>query len=263
VAEREGYRVPDSSIVVDELSGASLERPGLQQLRELVRSRSVAAVIVYDLDRLCRRLGHQSLLLDEMDRAGVALHVVASPIEDTPEGMLLTRVRGAMAEYKGAKIKERTKRGMLGRARAGHVWSGVVPLGYRYVSKPHGGAYVIDEAEAAVVRRTYRLCLEGLTMRAIALRLTQERVPTVMDRGLCGRGPRKRVGVDVWHRSSVHAIMKRRTDICTDQGGLIVIVRAAAGDGGGPALQVPPPFPIMKTAPGHRATLQARAARPG
>jgi len=90
--------VPDSYVIVEELAGASLERPGLQRLRELVRTSAVTAVIVYDLDRLSRRLGHQSLLLEEMERAGVVFHVVASPLEDTPEGLLLTHVRGAMAE---------------------------------------------------------------------------------------------------------------------------------------------------------------------
>jgi site-specific DNA recombinase len=188
LAEREGYTVPDASISREELSGASLERPGLQRLRELVRTRAVTAVIVYDLDRLSRRLRHQSLLLDEMERCSVAFHVVASPIEDPPEGMLLTHVRGAMAEYERAKIKERTTRGRQGQAKAGHVWGGVVPLGYRYVSKPHGGEYIIDEDEAALVRRMYRLCLDGLTMRAIALRLTEERIPTAMDRGHRGGG---------------------------------------------------------------------------
>jgi site-specific DNA recombinase len=47
-----------------------------------------------------------------------------------------------------------------------------------------------------------------MTMRAIALRLTEERILTAMDRGHRGGGPRKRVGVGIWHRSTVHAIIR-------------------------------------------------------
>ena len=171
LAQQQGYRVPEHYVFTDDLTGTILERPVLQQVRELIRSRAIQAAIVYDHDRLSRKHGHQLLLLEECERAEVAVLAASSPIEATPEGTFLLHMKGAMAEYERAKIMERTRRGRVGRARAGQVWGGVVPFGYRYVSEPHHGHYVIDEAEAVVVRRTFAMTLEGGTVRGIAMRL--------------------------------------------------------------------------------------------
>jgi site-specific DNA recombinase len=173
----------------------------------LVRSRIIHAVIVYELDRLSRRLGHQLLLSEECERAEVALLVVSSPIEATPEGAFLVHMKGAMSEYERAKILERTRRGHLGRARAGHPHGGQVPLGYRYVSVPHGGYWQIDEEEAALVRRIFRMCVEGVSVWMIASRLTQERMPTKRDRDRT-TGTGKRAAKGVWSKSSVLAVLR-------------------------------------------------------
>jgi site-specific DNA recombinase len=127
LAQQQGYRVPEQYVFTDDLTGTILERPVLQQVRELIRSRAIQAAIVYDLDRLSRKHGHQLLLLEECERAEVAVLVASSPIEATPEGTLLLHMKGAMAEYERAKIMERTRRGRVGRARAGQVW-GCRPL---------------------------------------------------------------------------------------------------------------------------------------
>jgi len=116
------------------MSGTTLDRPGLRQLRELVTRRAIAAVIVHDPDRLSRTLGHQLLLSEELEQAGVCLLIVSHPLEKGPEGWLFFQMRGAIAEYERAKILERLKRGKLGRAQAGYPEGGAVPLGYRYIA---------------------------------------------------------------------------------------------------------------------------------
>src|SRR5262245_18220245 len=65
LASQAGYAVPDSYVFCDEMSGTTLDRPGLRQLRELVTRRAIAAVVIYDPDRLSRNLGHQLLLAEE------------------------------------------------------------------------------------------------------------------------------------------------------------------------------------------------------
>lgn len=207
LADRQGYMVPDGYVLIDEgISGTTMERPGLRQLRELIRSRAIQATIIYDLDRLSRKHGHQLLLLEEWERAEVALLVASSPIDASPEGALLLHVKGAMAEYERAKILERTRRGRLGRAKAGHPLGGGVPFGYCYISEPHKGTYVVDESEAAVVRRIFDLCLQGLTMRSIARKLTEERVLTAWDRHP-ERGRAKKVSIGEWAQGTVHRIL--------------------------------------------------------
>jgi site-specific DNA recombinase len=112
-------------------------------------------------------------------------------MEQGPEGWLFFQMRGALAEYERAKILERTRRGMVGRIQAGHPWGGVAPLGYRYISEPHGGRFEINEDEAALVRRIYTMYLEGMSLRAIARLLTGEGLPTPLERRAVDRSWRR------------------------------------------------------------------------
>ena len=50
-----------------------MDRPNLRKLRDLVNTRAITAAIIYDPDRLSRNLGHQLLLAEEFERAGVKL----------------------------------------------------------------------------------------------------------------------------------------------------------------------------------------------
>jgi site-specific DNA recombinase len=86
-----------------------------------------------------------------------------------------------IAEYERAQILERSRRGKRHRAQAGEVsvMSGA-PYGYRYIRKTDEvpAAYVVDEAEAGVVRRVYEMCtVEGLSIGEITRRLNTEGVP--------------------------------------------------------------------------------------
>jgi site-specific DNA recombinase len=207
LAAHEGYTVPEHHVLTDEgVSGTTLDRPALRKLRELVRGSSLAAIIVYDPDRLSRNLGHQLLLAEELDRAAVKLLIVSHPMEQGPEGWLFFQMRGALAEYERAKILERTRRGAVGRIQAGHPWGGRVPLGYRYISEPHGGHFEIEEEEAALVRRIYAMCLGGMATRAIARQLTTERVPTPLERRAINRAWRK-LPPCTWNEITVRNIL--------------------------------------------------------
>jgi site-specific DNA recombinase len=98
-AKEQGYTVPETHVFIDEgISGATLERPALRQVRDAITARTIAAVLVYDLDRLSRKLVHQLILTEECERAGVALHFILSPTDTSPEGTLFLQIRG----YAGA-----------------------------------------------------------------------------------------------------------------------------------------------------------------
>jgi site-specific DNA recombinase len=178
LAQREGLHVPTSYILIDEgISGTTLERPSLRALRELIHSHAIAALIVHDPDRLSRNLGHQLMLAEELERANMQLCIVSHLVEHGPEGWLFFQMRGALAEYERAKILERCKRGLVGRAKAGHPNGGQVPLGYLYIMEPHGGRWEIDPEEVPIVRRIFAMCLAGMPARAMARQLSAEGVP--------------------------------------------------------------------------------------
>jgi site-specific DNA recombinase len=106
---------------------------------------------------------------------------VKSPQGDSAEDQLLVQFQGMIAEYERAQILERSRRGKRHRAQAGEVsvMSGA-PYGYRYMRKTDEvpAAYVVDEAEARVVRRVYEMyTIEGLSIGEITRRLNSEGVP--------------------------------------------------------------------------------------
>jgi DNA invertase Pin-like site-specific DNA recombinase len=79
-AQQHGYLVPESYVCLDNgYSGVRLDRPGLQRLRVLIRTRAIHAVIVSDLARLSRTVSDQLLLADECDAAEITVHTVVSP----------------------------------------------------------------------------------------------------------------------------------------------------------------------------------------
>ncbi len=178
-ALRERLRA-DGAVLVEEcldegFSGVSLARPGLERLRDLAAEGTVDRVYIHSPDRLARKYAYQVLLLEEMERARVEVAFLDGTTGDaSPEASLLQGVQGIIAEYERLRILERTRRGRLHRARAGQASVlGHAPYGYRYERRPGRGAdFVVDEAEARVVREVFRLLVEdGLPLREIARRV--------------------------------------------------------------------------------------------
>src|SRR6266700_723538 len=173
--------VPKAWIFEDEgYSGATLERPGLERVRDLAAEGQIQAVLVYSPDRLSRKYAYQILLIEELARHGVETRFLNAPQGATPEDQLLVQFQGMIAEYERAQILERSRRGKRHRARQGEVsvLSGA-PFGYRLIRKTDEvpAAYVVDEAEARVVRRVYEMyTVEGFSIGEITRRLNSEGV---------------------------------------------------------------------------------------
>ena len=97
---RDGYSIPDALLFIDDgYSGASLIRPALERLRDLVALSAVDIVYVQAPDRLARSYAHQVLLIEEFARAGAEVVFLNRPIGDSPEDHLLLQLQGMFAEY--------------------------------------------------------------------------------------------------------------------------------------------------------------------
>ena len=161
--------------VDDGYSGARLDRPGLDALRDQAEAGLFERVWCLTPDRLARNFAYQMLVVDEFARLGVELRFVdAPPIEDNPQARLLVQVQGVIAEYERAHSAERQRRGKLYKVRAGEAIFTKVPYGYRRV--PRSGArpahLEVYEPEAAVVRRIFDdYVAGGCSVREIARRL--------------------------------------------------------------------------------------------
>ena len=167
--------------VDDGHSGARLDRPGLDALRDAAEAGLVERVWCLSPDRLARAYAYQVLVLDELDRFGVTVAFTDSPglAADDPQATLLTQVQGVIAEYEKAKIAERYRRGKLFRARAGEIVTWKASYGYRRIprSTATGQAHhEVYEPEAAVVRRIFTDRAAGITVREICRRLNADGV---------------------------------------------------------------------------------------
>ncbi|MGB9859866.1 MAG: recombinase family protein [Moorellaceae bacterium] len=169
-------------------TGEIMERPGLQAA--LAAAKSAAFFIAYDPDRLSRRLAHQLLLVETIEKAGCRLEFVTMDWQATPEGRLFYSLRGAIAEYEKEKFKLRSQFGRLAKAKQGYLPFNPKTYGYLYSE----GKYEIDEAKAAVYRRMVDMALSGKSCSEIAAALNAEGIP----------GPQS----DRWYRQTVRRVLK-------------------------------------------------------
>ena len=176
-AREQHHDVVDAYVCVDDgYSGARLDRPGLDRLRDGAEAGAFEAALVLCPDRLARKYAYQILILEELERFDVQVIFLDQPLSDDPQARLLTQIQGAVAEYERIKIAERYRRGKLFRARQGEVCWWKVPYGYRRIPRRDGvPAHVeVSEPEAQVVRQIFRWHVdERLSVRQIALRLTE------------------------------------------------------------------------------------------
>ena len=198
---RDGLSLPDELQFIDEgYSGATLMRPALERLRDVVAVGAGDRLYVHSPDRLARKYAYQVLLIDEFQRADVAVMFLNRELGQTPEDELLLQVQGMMAEYERAKIIERHRRGKRHAARAGAVngLSGA-PYGYRYVPKHegHGQArYEMVPDETRVVCQGFDwVGRDRMTIGALCRRLTRA-------------GDVTRTGKTVWDRRAVWGMLK-------------------------------------------------------
>jgi site-specific DNA recombinase len=199
-AEKQHLEVPAERVFEDEgHSGATLVRPGLEKLRDLVAGVGVDIVLCYAPDRLARKFAYQALLIEEFARCGTRVEFVKGPRGQSPEDTLLIQFQGMFAEYEKAQLAERYRRGKIWRAKTGsvNVLSGA-PFGYRYRRKsPECAAgYEIVESEAATVAELFRRYSdEGASIAELTRWLTASGIAT-------------RTGKTRWDRSVLWAMLR-------------------------------------------------------
>jgi site-specific DNA recombinase len=143
----------------DGYSGATLNRPGLDRLRDRVREATITHLWITSPDRLARNYVHQMVLLEEFEHAGCQVTFLDQPMSSDPHDHLLLQIRGAVAEYERTLIADRMRRGRQMKLRAGALlpWA-TPPYGYRvHPDQPRDPSGVqIDPTEGAIVQELFR-----------------------------------------------------------------------------------------------------------
>jgi site-specific DNA recombinase len=174
--EREGYEVLEE-VSDPGQSGASLERPGMDRVRDLVAAGGVFVVLAQDRDRFAREPAYHYLLKREFEEYGTKIRALNDRGDESPEGELTDAILDQLAKFERAKTAERTRRGRLRKAREGKVIAGRSPR-YGFKLNASRDGYEVAEKQMRVVHRIFRDVAEGTTLRAIAQALEREGVPT-------------------------------------------------------------------------------------
>lgn len=163
------------------------QRKGMERIRDLIRTRQIDVLVVYDPDRLSRNQAHVAIIFEEAQQHGVLIRfVTVDAFDDTPIGRHIRSSLAFAAELEREKTKERTWRGIVAQAESGRRMPGCKPrFGYRWedVELPGGKVWtkarlVADPLTAPVVQRIFSLAVDGVPTRRIAATLSAEGVPT-------------------------------------------------------------------------------------
>jgi site-specific DNA recombinase len=151
------------------ISGGTLERPALKRLLADIQQGLVDVVVVYKIDRLSRALLDFSKLVEVFDANNVTFVSVTQSFNTTTSmGRLTLNILLSFAQFEREVIGERIRDKFAASRKRGMWMGGFVPLGYDVRDRK----LVVNEAEAALVRRIYRgfVELESGTKLVQALR---------------------------------------------------------------------------------------------
>ena len=211
-----GYSVSDATVLCEIGSGATLDRPQLNELRRMVVAGELEAVFVRSADRLSRGVLDLLALVREFNANGVEVHFVEGSSDSSPDGFLRSMLELANRHGR-AKVGEMSRRGKMAVARGGlmPVGASSQPIGYGI--DPVSKKRVVNEREAVVVRRIFRLYAEGASMLKIARLLNDEGVPT------------KRGGL--WSAAAIRRVLTNSSYIGVDYYGKTRTVYGKRGTG--------------------------------
>lgn len=159
-------------------SGLSLERPKLNELRELVRSDGIDAVVVYSLDRFSRDPVHGVILMQELEKHGVNLEAATETVDNSEVGKLVFYIKGYAAKLDAERRRDATGRGKQVVLKSGRMpqGTGIGIYGYQWIKEYKKRTPI--ERESQIVKRMFEMVADGKSCFSIARTLNEESIPT-------------------------------------------------------------------------------------
>ena len=208
-AKDKGYT--DTIFFVDDgITGTTMKRPGFQKMLTAIEAGYISAVFVKDLSRLGRNYIEVGKLTEEFFPLHDIRLVAVSDGVDSDEGEDdFTPFKNIMNEYYAKDISK--KRRIVNKMK-GNAGVPLSPPPYGYIKNPDDPRFWVVEPEAAeVVRRIYRMALEGYGLAEIAARLAADGVvnPTYYwrSRGTSRGGSKSTVEPTKWGHTTVKKIL--------------------------------------------------------
>jgi site-specific DNA recombinase len=208
-AKDKGYT--DTIFFVDDgITGTTMKRPGFQKMLTAIEAGYISAVFVKDLSRLGRNYIEVGKLTEEFFPLHDVRLVAVSDGVDSDEGEDdFTPFKNIMNEYYAKDISK--KRRIVNKMK-GNAGVPLSPPPYGYIKNPDDPRFWVVEPEAAeVVRRIYRMALEGYGLAETAAQLAADGVvnPTYYwrSRGTSRGGSKSTVEPTKWGHTTVKKIL--------------------------------------------------------
>ncbi len=146
------------------ISAKNMERPAFQEMMSDMRSGKINIIISYKLDRITRSVQDLEKLLKELEKYNCDIACAVDDINtDSANGKFITRLLTSVSQLEIERTSERTKFGLIGAIKAGHI-PGITPLGYTRDNKK----MIIDPLTKDVVIRIFDLYLSGKSYQTIS-----------------------------------------------------------------------------------------------
>lgn len=191
-ATHEGYEILEE-VSDPGQSGATLERPGMDRIRELVEGGGVSIVLAQDRDRIAREPAYHYILKKEFEEYGCKIRALNDRGDDSPEGELTDGIIDQLAKFERAKTAERARRGRLRKAREGKIIATHTPA-YGFAYNVARDGYIVNQETMPTVVRVFEDVAGGLSLRAVAKALARDGIPSP-------------TGKHVWNSYSLRAMI--------------------------------------------------------
>ena len=156
------------------VSAKNTNRPKFQEMMEDMKDGKINKIIVYKLDRLTRSIKDLEVICNTLEEYNCDLESVAEEINTSnANGKFFIRMLTILAQLEIERTSERTKFGLTGALKKGHL-PGKPPLGY--MKKEKSKKLYINEMEADIVRRIFRMYLDGSSVCFICKKFTEENI---------------------------------------------------------------------------------------
>ena len=147
-------------------------RPQFQKMLEDVKKHNVNVIVAYKLDRLTRSVRDLEVLITELEKYECSLECAMDDINtSTANGRFFVRMLTVLSQLEIERVSERTKFGMVGAIKDGHIPVRKT-LGFMRDNKK----LIINPAETEIVERIFDLYLKGNSYQKIANIFNEENI---------------------------------------------------------------------------------------
>lgn len=183
-----GYKIVDYYEDAGISAKTGNHRPEFERLKDDIKAKKINTIVALKLDRITRSIYDWENLMTFLDENDAYLDCVNDEINTTTaNGKMISRLLMSVSQNEIERTSERTKIGMAGAIKQGHI-PHVAPLGYKHEDKK----LVIDYSTKDIVIRIFDLYYNGYSYQKISKLFKEEKV----------------LGKDNWRDSTIMGILE-------------------------------------------------------